>query len=404
MTSPMRSSALMGLRVLETAAMVAGPFCGKLLAALGAQVIKAEPPLVGDASRRRGPFPGDLPHIERSGAFLYLNTGKKSVTLNLKDAQGTQVLHQLLDRADVVVHDYQPSRAPDLGLTADTPRETNPGLIVAALTPFGSSGPYADYRAYDLNVFHAGGEGRLLPNGLALDTFPQRAPLAAGSHMGSYQSGLTAAMAVIAAVFARQPGALGQELDCSMQEAQLAIGYLPMQRLEAEGLVEDRFSRFFRVGGVLPARDGYVELLTLEPKQWESLSDWLGNPDWAAPEKFQEPAKYGPEINAGLKEWSKEHTKEWLYHQGQANGVPVAPYFSPGEVLRSSQQRERDFFTSLDHPQAGQLEYAGLPFRFGEYPGAFDRAPLLGEHNSEIYSDLGYSPQDISDLARAGVV
>ena len=403
-TATARPKPLGGLQVLEVASLVAGPFCGKLLGALGAQVIKAEPPFAGDPSRRRGPFPGDIPHLERSGAFLYLNTGKRGITLNLDDAEGKHLLHELIDQADVIIHDCQPSRSRSLGLDADALQETNPDLIVTALTPFGSSGPYADYQARDLNVFHAGGEGWLLPNGLALETFPQRAPVAAGSHMGSYQAGLTAAVAALAAIFARYSGSPGQVLDCSMQEAQLAIGYLPMQRLEAEGLVEDRFSRFFRVGGVLPAQDGYVELLTLEPRQWEALSEWLGNPGWAAPDKFKEPAKYGPEINAGLRQWAKEHTREWLYHEGQANGVPITPYLSPGEVLQSRQQRERDLFVPLDHPEAGSLEYAALPFRFGESPEVVGRAPLLGEHNVEIYSSLGYSGQDISDLARAGVV
>lgn len=384
--------------------MVAGPFCGKLLAALGAEVVKLEPPLVGDPSRRRGPFPGDIPHPERSGAFLYLNTSKKSITLSLEDAQGRELFHQLAGQADVLIHDFQPAQAASLGLKAEDLAEAHPELIIAALTPFGSSGPYADYAARQINVFHSGGEGWLLPNGLALDTFPDRPPLMAGSDMGYYQGGLTAALGILAAVFAKRSGTPGQAVETSMQEAQLAVGYMPMQRLEAEGLVEDRFSRFFRVGGVMPARDGYVELLTLEPRQWQSLAQMLGNPDWAAPEKFQEPAKFGPEINAGIRNWSKDHTKEWLYQEGQNYGVPIAPYFTPGEVFNSRQQRERGFFTAVDHPQAGSLEYPGLPFRFGDSPLLLGPAPMLGEHNREVYGQLGYSDQDICDLARAGAV
>ena len=396
--------ALAGLRVLEVASLVAGPFCGKLLAALGAEVIKAEAPLAGDPSRRRGPFPGDVPHRERSGLFLYLNTGKKGITLDLEDHQGRGLLRELAGRVDAVIHDLQPSRACSLGLDGEALAEANRGLIVAALTPFGSSGPYAEFQARDLNVFHAGGEGYLLPNGLALDTFPDRAPLAAGSHMGSYQGGLTAALGVLGAVYARRSGAPGQWLDCSMQEAQLAIGYLPIQRLESEGLIEDRFSRFFRVGGVLPAQDGYVELLTLEPRQWEGLARLLGNPDWAGPDRFQDPAKFGPEINEHLREWSKVHTKEWLYEKGQAHGVPIAPYFTPAEVFDSRQQRDRGLFTPLDHPEAGCFDYPGLPFRFGDSPEPLVRAPLLGEHNAEVYQGLGYSAQDLVDMARAGAI
>jgi crotonobetainyl-CoA:carnitine CoA-transferase CaiB-like acyl-CoA transferase len=305
---------------------------------------------------------------------------------------------------DVVIHDRQPAEARSLGLDPDSLVAANPDLIVSVITPFGSSGPYSGYRARGINVFHAGGEGYLLPNGLALDTFPDRAPLTAGSHMGSYQGGLTAALGVLAAVYARRSGASGQAVDCSMQEAQLAIGYLPVQRLEAEGIVEDRFSRFFRVGGVLPAQDGYVELLTLEPRQWEALAELLGHPDWAASERFQDPVKYGPDINKHLREWASQHTKDWLYEHGQAQGVPIAPYLTPEEVFHSRQQRERGYFVSVDHPEAGCFQYAGLPYRFSETPERLGRAPLLGEHNSEVFRELGYSPQDLVDLARAGAI
>ena len=395
---------LAGLRVLEVADNVAGPYCGKLLASLGAEVVKVEPPRSGDSSRRQGPFPGDSPHPERSGLFLYLNTGKRGITLDLEDPQGRVLLGQLAANAGVVVHDRQ---APDLeaqGLGPSALTSGNPELIVASVTPYGSWGPYAGYRAHDVNVFHAGGEGYLLPNGLALDTFPDRAPLAAGGQMGSYQGGLTATLGVVAAVFARNNGVSGQVVDCSMQEAQLSLGYVPIQRLEAEGFVEDRFNRYFRVGGTLPARDGYVELLTLEPRQWESLARMLDYPEWATAERFQNPGEYGEEINAHLREWSSSHTKEWLYREAQTHGVPFAPYFTPGEVFNSEQQRQRGFYAEVDHPSAGCFEYAGPPFRFGDSPEHPGRAPLLGEHNREVYEGLGYSHMDIVELGRAGVI
>ena len=384
--------------------MVAAPYCGKLLASLGADVVKVEPPKSGDPSRRRGPFPGDSPHPERSGTFLYLNTGKRGVTLDVDDPQGREMLRQLAGEADVIIHDCPPTVAGKRGLEQRSLAETNPRLIVAAITPFGSTGPNAEYAAHDVNVFHAGGEGNLLPNGLALDTFPNRAPIAAGGMMASYQGGLTAAVGVLGAVIAQWNGEPGQAVDCSMQEAQLAIGYLPIQRLEAEGFVETRFSRFFRMGGVLPAADGYVELLTLEPRQWEGLARLLGEPEWASADKFRDPATHGPAINENLRQWSAEHTREWLYREGQAHGVPIAPYLTPGEVFDSPQQRERDFYQEVQHPEAGSHEYAGLPFRMSETPPALRRAPLLGEHNAQVYGGLGYSLEELTMLARAEVI
>ena len=296
--------------------------------------------------------------------FLYLNTGKRGVTLDVDDPQGREMLRQLAADADVIIHDSPPVLAEARGLEQKSLSEINPRLIVAVITPFGSSGPNAGYAAHDVNVFHAGGEGNLLPNGLALDTFPDRAPIAAGGMMASYQGGLTAAVGVLGAVIAQWNGEPGQAVDCSMQEAQLAIGYLPIQRLEAEDFVETRFSRFFRMGGVLPAADGYVELLTLEPRQWEGLARLLGEPEWASADKFRDPATHGPAINENLRQWTAEHTREWLYREGQAQGVPIAPYLlSPGEVFDSPQQRERDFFVQVAHPESGSYDYAGLPFR-----------------------------------------
>ena len=397
-------TALAGLRVLELGGMVAAPYCGKLLASLGADVVKVEPPKVGDSSRRRGPFPGDVPHPERSGTFLYLNTGKRGVTLDVDDPQGRAMLRQLAGNVDVVIHDSTSALASARGLERDSLADLNPSLIVAAVTPFGSSGPNADNAAHDVNVFHAGGEGNLLPNGLALDAFPDRAPISAGGMMASYQGGLTAAVGILGAVVAQWADGTGQAVDCSLQEAQLAIGYLPIQRLEAEGFVETRFSRFFRMGGVMPAADGFIELLTLEPRQWEGLARLLGEPEWASPDKFRDPATHGAAINEDLRQWTAEHTREWLYREGQAHGVPIAPYLAPSEVYLSPQQRERDFFVEVRHPEAGGYDYAGLPLRMSETPLAMGRAPLLGEHNAEIYQGLGYSPEDLTALARAEVI
>ena len=400
--------ALPNLRILEVASLIPGPYCGKLLASLGATVIKAEPPNGGDPARRRGPFPNDVPHPERSGLYLYLNTGKQSVTLNLHDPAGRDLLHQLVAHVDMVIHDRTPANAAAVGLDEQSLYPANPNLIITAVTPFGSTGPYADYRAGHLASFHAGGEGWLLPNGVALDTFPDRPPIVAGANMGDYQAGLTAAVGALAAIYHRleNPGAAtGQTVDASAQEAQLSVGYMPIQRHESEGITETRFSRYFRVGGVLPASDGYVELLTLEPRQFQGLLEFMGNPEWATPEMFSDPATHGPELNRHMREWFGQHMREWLYAEGQAHGVPVAPYYTPSEVFTSPQQRQRDFYTQVNHPQTGPLEYTGAPFQLSETPTTLTRAPLLGEHNAEVYCGLlGYAVRELAALGRARAV
>ena len=409
MTNPTSvPTALPDLRVLEIASLISGPYCGKLLASLDAQVIKAELPGGGDPSRRRGPFPDDTPHPERSGLFLYLNTGKRSITLDLENPAGRDLMRQLVARVDMVVHDYTPARAAAVGLDSDSLLDANPEIIVTVVTPFGSSGPYADYRAGHLATFHAGGEGWLLPNGVALDTFPDRPPIMAGANMGDYQAGLTTAVGALAAVYNRlgaHGSPTGQTVDASGQEAQLSVGYMPIQRHESEGIIETRFSRYFRVGGVLPASDGYVELLTLEPRQFEGLLAFMGNPHWASPDMFSDPATHGPELNRHMREWFSQHTREWLYAEGQAHGVPIAPYYTPSEVFQSPQQRERGFYSEVDHPETGPLEYTGAPFQLSETPTTLTRAPLLGEHNVDVYCGvLGYAARELAALGRAGAV
>ena len=164
------------------------------------------------------------------------------------------------------------------------------------------------------------------------------------------------------------------------------------------------FPRFFRMGGVMPASDGYVEVLTLEPRQWEGLASLLGNPDWISPEKFSDPATHGREINEHIRQWTAEHTREWLYREGQSYGVPIAPYLTPREVYDSPQQRQRGFFVEIPHPEAGTYEYASLPFQMGTTSASMERSPMLGEHNAVVYGALGYSKEDLTTLARAEVI
>lgn len=400
--------ALEGIRVLEVAACPAGAFAGRLLAVCGARVVKVEPPVVGDPARRRGPFVHDRPGPDRSSLFLYLNAGKLGVTLDLLRPRGREIFAWLAERADVVLADAPPAVLEETGLTGEALAGRNPRLVLVCLSPFGLTGPYRDFRAYDLNVFHAGGEGYLLPNGLAWERFPERPPLKPGGLVGEYLAGVSAATAALAALRARDEIGRGQLVDCSKQETQLALNHVAIQRC-LDGVLETRANRSFAYGGVVPCRDGHVELLTIEPRQWEALVAFMGRPAWAEEERFRDPVsrgRHGDEINRHLRAWAAEHTREWIFREGQAAGVPVVPYRTPEEILKSPQEAERGFFVEVDHPETGPLPHASWPFRFSATPAALDRpAPRLGEHNALVFGEwLGLERAALVRLAEAGIV
>ena len=222
------AGALAGLRVLELAENVAAPYCAKLLADLGADVIKIERP-GGDPSRRRGPFPDDQPHPERSALFLYLNTSKRSKVLDLEIEADRARFQALVDDADILIEDRAPGELEGLGLGFGVLSKRNPGLIVCSLTPFGQSGPNRLFKSEHLNLYHGGGHSSpfAAPKG-------NRAPSRAGGYLGEYDSGLTAAVGTLGAVYARENDGHGQHLDVSKQEAMMCLERVTIGRFANE--------------------------------------------------------------------------------------------------------------------------------------------------------------------------
>ena len=398
--------ALEGVRVLELCQMVAGPYCTKLLADLGAEVVKVEPPRHGDAARHIPPFFHDQPESDTSGLFLYLNSGKLGITLNVETASGRDIFKELAADADIVVEDGPPGWMAQQGLDYDSLCRDNAPLIMASITPFGQTGPYCHYRACALNAFMAGGEGYLTPGGVEN---ADRPPLMAGRFIADYDSGLSAAIAILGALYWRQGGGQGQHIDISKQEAVMALNRLDMARWANEGDVITRAKQGVPYGGALPCQDGYTVFVTWEVEQWDLLVKFMGRPQWAADEKFADYAsryRHGELINALLTEWMVGHTKEELYHEGQAAGVPFAMVYTARDLVESEQLKQRGFFEEIDHPRTGRLTYPRVPYQFSETPCRAERpAPLLGEHNEEILAKrLGRSRQELSKMGMAGVI
>ncbi len=241
-----------------------------------AEVIKIERPGAGDEARRRGPFMGDIPYPERSGLFLYLNTNKKGITLDVKIPTGKGIFRGLVEWADILVEDNSPKEMKELGLDYETLKGINPQLIVTSITPFGQTGPYSEYKAYNLNLSHGAGGGYLTPG---FSPNLGREPLKARGLMDDFFCGLSAAVATLGALYARWAIGVGQHVDVSKQEALINIDRGELLQYPYYRMIPTRAGAF---GGSSSRRckDGYVELMAVEDRQWQAFVELLGNPEW----------------------------------------------------------------------------------------------------------------------------
>jgi crotonobetainyl-CoA:carnitine CoA-transferase CaiB-like acyl-CoA transferase len=397
----MTTGALSGLSVLELGSMVAAPYCAKLLADLGADVVKVEAPGVGDPARRRGPFPDDVPHPERSGLFLYLNTSKRGVTLDLGSETGRRIFRDLARDVDVLIEDRAPGELERIGLGYSRVSELNSRLVASSITPFGQTGPYRGYRSHHLNLYHASGHSSPFHVPGAAGGRP---PPKAGGCLGDYDAGLTAAIGTIAAVIGRAASGRGQHVDLSKQEAMMC-----MERVDIGRLTNDPDPQPRRmVGGLTRAKDGYFIVTPLEKHQWESLIRAMGEPEWSKADWCKDEMgrlEHRDEAREHIEQWAADLTRDEIYHLCQAEGTPVGPVRDVAEVRAWEQAKAREFFVELEHPVAGSQVYPTAPYRFSKTPWAGSSAPLLGEHNEEVYCDgLGYSRQELARLAAAGVI
>lgn len=408
----MTRQALEGVRVLELAQLVSGPYCAKLLADLGAEVLKIEAPPAGDEARRRGPFLDDMPHPERSGLFLYANTNKRGITLNVRMATGRDIFKQLVNWADILIEDRPPGEMKDLGLDYERLRAINPRLIMTSITPFGQTGPYRDYKAYHLNTYHAGGEPAILHQG-SVD--PERAPVKGPGLMGDFDAGLNAALVTLCVFYGRAATGSGQHIDISKQESLVSLErpenviFANREQEETKKILEAKAQGAGQVGGLMPCKDGYVVLTASADNHWKGMAQFMGNPEWAQDERYEREQTRTPhalEISKHVRDWMKDQAKEEVYHGAQRMGSPIGSVKSPEELVNSPQLRARGFFSRINHPEAGELDYPTAPYRLSETPWAPNRAaPLLGGHNEEVYVMLlGYTRQDMVKMRQTGVI
>jgi CoA:oxalate CoA-transferase len=385
------------LRVLDLCHDLAGAYCGKLLAGMGANVIKVEPP--DGASRKCAP---GLRTAEIDALFLHLNAGKCSVTLDLQAPQGRHVFRRLAEVADIVVESSPPGTMRRLSLGYDELRAVNNRLIVTSITPFGQSGPYSDYRWTEIGLRAISGE-------MYLAGQPHQ-PLKKGGNIGQYLGALNGFIGTMGAVFQREATGVGQHVDVSMTESMSSIIGQALREQSEWGYIPGR-----RPGGlgwpnnIHECKDGYVVTFTAYASGdawWPGFAEMVC--DGEAIEIPSSPPREGESLeewDRRFKTWLSKRTRREVHKQGQSKGLAFGYLATAADVLDSPQLRHRRFFSHAEPPVAGQLKSMNLPFLVNEGRLPVSRAPLLGEHNEEVYCGiLRLARDELAALKQQGVV
>lgn len=405
----MPEQVLSDVKVLDLTWYITGPYCTKQLADYGADVIKVEKPPDGDPVRRMGPFYKDEPHPEKSGLFLHLNTNKRGITLNLKNEAGKKIFKELVKWADILVESFSPRVMPSLGLDYETLEKINPRLLVASISNFGQWGPYRDFKLSELVLYGMGGP-------MYMQGLMEREPVKLGGSVIQFQTGNRAVVAIMTALRGCWQRGDGEHLDISLYEFQMGMldrKIMGLVGYQYTGDINPRLSTRRRgyAAGIFPCEDGYFSIGGGGRVMYPRLCRMLGKPEliddprYSADESLYDPAIVD-EFNAMFfYPWLEGRTKNQAWAGAQAAGIYSAPINTPGDLFTDPSLKERNYFVEIDHPTTGKLKYPGAPIRMTKTPWQVKRpAPLLGEHNEEVYGMLGYTREDVVKLREMGAI
>jgi len=396
-----RPGPLEGIRVLDLTRVLAGPYCTMFLGDLGAEVVKVEQPEVGDDTRGWGPpFAGG-----ESAYFLCVNRNKQSVTMDLKSAEGVELLHRLAREADVLVENFRPGTMERWGLGDKELRVENPNLIYASLSGFGSDGPMRDWPCYDLIIQAWGGL-------MSITGAPDGEPTKVGVAMIDIVAGLMLGQAIIAALFARQQTGTGQKIETSLLEAGIASLVNAGSNYLVGGNVMGRHGNAHP--SIVPyqsfkTQDGYLVVGVASEAIWSRFCHAIGRPELLADARFEKNAQRVQNRDQLIRLlgeiFLERHSSQWMELLHDA-GVPCAPVQTLDQVFRAPQVLQRQMLTEVEHPTAGKVLMTGLPLKFSDTPASVRLAPpLLGQHSEEILRNwLKMAESEIVDLKSKGII
>jgi formyl-CoA transferase len=392
---------LAGIRVLDLTRVVAGPYCSMFLGDLGAEVVKVEQPGAGDDTRGWGPpFVGG-----ESAYYLCINRNKQSLTLDLKSKRAVELLRDLVKVADVIIENFRPGTMERLGLGEKELRELNPGLIYASLTGFGVDGPMSDWPGYDLIVQAWGGL-------MSITGTPDGEPVKVGVAIIDLVAGLMLGKAITAALFAREKIGVGQRIDTSLLEAEVASLINVGSNYLVGGRIPTRWGNAHP--NIVPYQnfktaDGYLVIGVASEVIWKRFCQAIGRADLIDDARFANNSKRvenRAELIALLSETFLQRNKETWFKLLTEAEVPCAPVQTIDQVFQAPQVLHRDMLLEIEHPTAGKVRMAGIPVKFSVTPASVRMPPpLLGEHNVEVLKTwLGMSADAIDELKREKII
>ena len=401
---------LQGTRVVDLSYGTAGPYCTRMLADYGADIIKIEEPPGGDPARRMWPFYHDEPGLEKSGLFLFLNTSKRGMTLDIRTERGKDILRELVRRADILIEGYKPGYMATLGLGYDVLSKINPKLVMTSITNFGQSGPYLDWPEEDITIYGMGGD--MIGSGdIELE------PLKTSGRMASFHVGYAAALATAVALWQVEQTGQGDWVDVSAFEVTMQSTDSRLLRLlgyQYDQVLPKREALHVQMGvgsGVYQCQDGLF-MITAGPSMLDrvarmiGMEDLLEQPGWNTVAARSRP-ETAEEFDVYMVPWCLERTKRQVQEACIKHGVLGAPFNTVEDLVKDYGFAARGFFKSIEHPFTGTQVYPGYQFRLHGTGGPMPArrpAPLLGQHTKEVLMELGYKGEDVSRLREQGVI
>ncbi|MBI3797674.1 MAG: CoA transferase [Deltaproteobacteria bacterium] len=396
--------ALDQVRILDLTHFEAGPSCTELLAFLGADVIKVEPPRIGESGRA---IFADTPGLD-SYFFVLLNANKQSISLNLKSEQGRDIFRSLVTQVDVVIENFSLGTMEELGLGQKTLRELNPRLIYATIKGFGTYGPWSAYKSFNAVAQAAGGA-------CSITGLPDGPPLKPGPTIGDTGTGIHCAAGILAALLQRTKTGHGQHVEVSMQDAVVNYVRVPMRHhLHTNTVVKRSGNRFSHLAPTDLYRchpggpNDYVYLMATSREMWDSLLRVIGREDLIGDPHYTDQSernKHFDEVHAFIQTWTEKRDKLTVMQQLGEVGVPCGAVFDSQDVLTDPHLRERGMVVTLEHPTRGTITMPGCPVQLTDSPVEARPAPLLGQHNQEVYRELlGLSATALKKLEEEGII